>query len=29
MGRHVPVELRPEIEEVPARGGVISRKIWL
>lgn len=26
MGRHVPIDLRPEIEEVPAHGGVISRK---
>jgi hypothetical protein len=26
MGRHVPIDLRPEIEEVVARGGVISRK---
>ncbi len=26
MGRHVPVDLRPVIEEVPARGGVLSRK---
>jgi hypothetical protein len=26
MGRHVPIDLRPEIEEVPARGGVISRR---
>lgn len=25
MGRHVPIDLRPEIEEVAARGGVISR----
>ncbi len=26
MGRHVPIDLRPEIEEVPANGGVLSRK---
>jgi hypothetical protein len=26
MGRHVPIDLRPEIEEVPARDGVISRR---
>jgi len=26
MGRHVPIDLRPEIEEVPARGGVLSRR---
>jgi hypothetical protein len=26
MGRHVPIDLRTEIEEVPAHGGVISRK---
>jgi protein MpaA len=26
MGRHVPVDHRPEIEEAPAHGGVISRK---
>jgi len=26
MGRHVPVDLRPVIEDVPARGGVLSRK---
>jgi murein peptide amidase A len=26
MGVHVPVDLRPEIEEAPARGGVISRR---
>ena len=26
MGRHVAIDLRPEIEEVPARGGVISRR---
>jgi hypothetical protein len=26
MGRHVPIDLRPVIEEVPARGGVISRR---
>ena len=26
MGRHVPIDLRMEIEEVPAHGGVISRK---
>lgn len=26
MGRHVPVDLRPEIEEFPAHGGVLSRK---
>jgi hypothetical protein len=25
MGRHVPIDLRAEIEEAPARGGVISR----
>jgi hypothetical protein len=25
MGRHVPIDLRPEIEEFPARGGVLSR----
>jgi len=25
MGRHVPIDLRPEIEEMPARNGVISR----
>ena len=24
MGRHVPIDLRPEIEEFPARGGIIS-----
>ena len=24
MGRHVPIDLRPEIDEAPARGGVIS-----
>jgi len=26
MGQHVPIDLRPVIEEVPAKGGVISRK---
>jgi|SRR5260221_8718343 len=26
MGRHVPIDLRPEIEEVPANGGVLRRK---
>jgi hypothetical protein len=26
MSRHVPIDLRSTIEEVPARGGVISRK---
>lgn len=26
MGRHVPIDLRPEIEEVPAHGGVLSRR---
>ncbi len=26
MGRHVPIDLRPEIEEVAATGGVLSRK---
>jgi protein MpaA len=26
MGRHVPIDMRPEIEEFPARGGVILRK---
>jgi protein MpaA len=26
MGRHVPIDLRPEIEEAPAHGGVLSRK---
>ena len=26
MGRHVPIDLRPEIEEAPARGGILSRK---
>jgi len=26
MGQHVPIDQRPEIEEVPAKGGVISRK---
>ena len=26
MGRHVPIDMRPEIEEVPAHGGVLSRK---
>jgi protein MpaA len=26
MGRHVPIDLRPEIEEGVARGGVISRR---
>jgi hypothetical protein len=26
MGRHVPIDLRPEIEEFPAHGGVLSRK---
>jgi hypothetical protein len=26
MGRHVPIDLRPEIEEVPARSGVLSRR---
>jgi protein MpaA len=26
MGRHVPIDLRSEIEEVPANGGVISRR---
>jgi hypothetical protein len=25
MGRHVPIDLRPEIEEVPATGGIINR----
>lgn len=26
MGRHVPIDLRPEIEDLPARGGIIQRK---
>jgi protein MpaA len=26
MGRHVPIDLRPEIEEAPAHGGVINRR---
>jgi hypothetical protein len=26
MARHVPIDLRPEIEEVPASGGVLQRK---
>ena len=26
MGRHVPIDMRPEIEEFPAHGGVISRR---
>jgi protein MpaA len=26
MGRHVPIDQRPEIEEAPAHGGVLSRK---
>lgn len=26
MGRHLPIDLRPEIEEFPAHGGVLSRK---
>jgi hypothetical protein len=26
MGRHVPIDLRPEIEEFPARGGVLQRR---
>jgi hypothetical protein len=26
MGRHVPIDPRPEIEEAPAHGGVISRR---
>ena len=26
MGRHVPIDLRPEIEDAPARGGIISRR---
>ena len=26
MGRHVPIDQRPEIEEAPARNGVISRR---
>ena len=26
MGRHVPIDLRPEIEEAPATGGVLQRK---
>ena len=26
MGQHVPIDLRPEIEEVRAHGGIISRK---
>ena len=26
MGRHLPIDLRPEIEEAPARCGVISRR---
>jgi len=26
MGRHVPIDFRPEIEEVPANDGVIQRK---
>jgi hypothetical protein len=26
MGQHVPIDQRPEIEEAPAHGGVISRK---
>ncbi len=25
MGRHVPIDLRPEIDELPAHGGVLSR----
>ena len=25
MSRHVPIDQRPEIDELPARGGVISR----
>jgi len=26
MGQHVPIDQRPEIEEVPARGGVLQRR---
>jgi murein peptide amidase A len=26
MGLHVPIDLRPEIEEAPAHGGIISRR---
>ena len=26
MGQHVPIDIRPEIEDVPANGGVLSRK---
>jgi protein MpaA len=26
MGRHVPIDLRPEIDEFPARDGIVSRK---
>lgn len=26
MGRHVPIDLRSEIEDAPARGGIISRR---
>ncbi len=29
MGLHVPIDLRPEIEEMPAYGGVISRRDML
>jgi len=26
MGKHVPIDLRPEIEEIPARNGIIQRR---
>lgn len=26
MGRHVPIDLRPVIEDIPAQGGVLSRR---
>jgi hypothetical protein len=29
MGRHVPIDLRPEIEEVTARGGVLLRSDFI
>jgi protein MpaA len=29
MGRHVPIDLRPAIEDVTSRGGVISRREFL
>src|SRR6266436_798864 len=29
MGLHVPIDLRPEIEEAPARGGVISGRDFI